>query len=321
MNNFSAPEAAPHAYSDNSRRARTRARQDEHGIYLGHDEHGWRRRGTTTFGTRSRSAAVGEDVVAHHPERALARTARSSPHRRNPTSWTPPWRARSVVGACHLFDPTASVPDRAGVHRVRWSPLPACTSWRTALSTARSLVVVGSRTVAGTRRWPVPTGPSVPRHCWPRCSTLPRSRVRTCAPSSGGSTAAQALPAQQVLSGAGATIARDLLDGIVTTDERELSWHLVDGLGCARRLPLRGGAGRHRDPDFDPLAFVASTDTVYIAAPAHHQALVAPLVVGFLDEIRRATYNGHDRVRRSGPRWSWPSTNWPTSHHSRTSRR
>ena len=29
---------------------------------------------------------------------------------------------------------------------------------------------------------------------------------------------------------------------------------------------------------------------MYIAAPAHHQALVAPLVVGFLDDVRRAAY-------------------------------
>jgi type IV secretion system protein VirD4 len=35
---------------------------------------------------------------------------------------------------------------------------------------------------------------------------------------------------------------------------------------------------------------LASTDTIYITAPAHRQALCAPLVVGLLEQIRHATY-------------------------------
>ena len=35
---------------------------------------------------------------------------------------------------------------------------------------------------------------------------------------------------------------------------------------------------------------MAATDTVFITAPAHRQALCAPLVVGLLDQIRHATY-------------------------------
>lgn len=34
-------------------------------------------------------------------------------------------------------------------------------------------------------------------------------------------------------------------------------------------------------------------DTIYIHAPAEHQALAAPLVCGLLSEIRAATYNAH----------------------------
>ncbi|MCA1656898.1 MAG: TraM recognition domain-containing protein, partial [Actinobacteria bacterium] len=43
-------------------------------------------------------------------------------------------------------------------------------------------------------------------------------------------------------------------------------------------------------PNFDPDAFAASTGTVFIAAPAHLQALCAPLVVGLLEQIRHASY-------------------------------
>jgi hypothetical protein len=38
---------------------------------------------------------------------------------------------------------------------------------------------------------------------------------------------------------------------------------------------------------------VGSGDTIYIAAPAHQQAAVAPLVVGLLEDVRRAAYAGH----------------------------
>ena len=51
-------------------------------------------------------------------------------------------------------------------------------------------------------------------------------------------------------------------------------------------------AARHAaaNPNFDPEQFAASTDTIYITAPAHRQALCAPLVVGLLEQIRHATY-------------------------------
>ena len=57
----------------------------------------------------------------------------------------------------------------------------------------------------------------------------------------------RALPAQQILSGSDASVARDVLDGIVTTDERELSgiWSTTSGaLGGFR--DVRHGAYRQR---------------------------------------------------------------------------
>jgi len=75
-----------------------------------------------------------------------------------------------------------------------------------------------------------------------------------------------------------------------STDERELSgiWSTASGaLGAYRSTEALAATC---DPDFDVAAFVRSSDTIYIAAPSHHQALVAPLVVGLLDDVRRATY-------------------------------
>jgi hypothetical protein len=44
------------------------------------------------------------------------------------------------------------------------------------------------------------------------------------------------------------------------------------------------------NPDFDPARFVRSSDTIFIAAPAHRQSLVAPMVVGLIEDIRQACY-------------------------------
>jgi hypothetical protein len=106
----------------------------------------------------------------------------------------------------------------------------------------------------------------------------------------------QALPAQQILAGAVGSrteLARNLLDGITLTEARELSgiWSTASGaLSGFRSDPALEAT---TDPTFDPAGFVESSDTIYIAAPAHQQSAVAPLVVGLLEDVRRAAYAGH----------------------------
>ncbi len=202
--------------------------------------------------------------------------------------------ARQRLGECLLFDPTASVDRPQGVRRLQWSPVPACATWRTALATARSLVLVGSPAAGsnGTR--------GDGSHWTERAEALLAPLLHAAALEGAEMRTLltwvdrrQALPAQQILAfqpAGTAEIARNLLDGIVTTDERELSgiWSTTSGaLGGFRSEEALATTAA---PDFDPARFVHSGDTVYIAAPAHHQALVAPLVVGVLEGIRRAAY-------------------------------
>jgi hypothetical protein len=103
----------------------------------------------------------------------------------------------------------------------------------------------------------------------------------------------QALPAQQILAGEpgrSTALGRNLLDGIVSTDERELSaiWSTTSGALTGFRTDDTLEVTAR--PNFDPDQFVRSSDTIYIAAPAHRQALVAPMVVGLIADIRQATY-------------------------------
>ena len=262
-----------------------------HGLYLGHDAHAWHhadaQHSLLVLGpprSGKTSALLIPNVLSAHGAVVTTST--------KPDVLDATMRARSTLGACHLFDPSGSVTDRPGVHRLRWSPLPACASWRTALATARALVVVGNGG-AGIAR-------AEGSHWTERAQSLLAPLLHAAALEGADMRTVltwvdrrQALPAQQALSaldGGDRGIARDLLDGIVTTDERELSgiWSTASGaLGGFRSTEALAATA---DPDFDPTAFVHTSDTVYIAAPAHHQALVAPLVVGLLDDIRRAAY-------------------------------
>ena len=285
MNNFSARSPLQHA-DDAIRDVRAANAAGANGLYLGHDGRGWRQaepqHSVLVLGP-PRSGKTSSLVIPNILCAGGAVVATST--KPDVLDATAPARAR--VGDCHLFDPSGSVSDRAGVRRMRWSPLPACESWRTALATARSMVVVGGG-----------VGAAAPENHWTEraqsllapllhAAALDGADMRTVL---GWVDRHRALPAQQILSGADAAVARDLLDGIVTTDDRELSGIWSTASGALGGFRSEEALAATCDPDLDPLDLVGSGDTVYIAAPAHHQALVAPLVVGFLDDVRRAAY-------------------------------
>lgn len=269
------------------RAARNANAAGAHGIYLGHDATGWRQadpqHSVLVLGP-PRSGKTSSLIVPNIlGANGAVVTTSTKPDVLDATTG-----ARSTVGRCHLFDPSASVADRVGVHRLRWSPLPACTSWRTALATAQSLVLVGSG---------ASSSPAAGNHWSERAQALLAPLLHAAALDGadmrtvlGWVDRHKALPAQQILSGPDSSIARDLLDGITSTDDRELSGIWSTASGALGGFRSEEALAATTEPNFDPGAFVSSNDTVYIAAPAHHQALVAPLVVGFLDDVRRATY-------------------------------
>ncbi len=288
MKNFSSRTHAQHV-ATTLFGARDESAAGNHGIYLGHDVHGWRQ------------ADAQQSVLVLGPPRSGKTSSLIIPNvlcangavvttSTKPDVLDATAAARSTTGTCHLFDPTGSVADREGVHRLRWSPLPACTSWRTALSTARDLVATSTAAGGADSR----NGDS---HWTERAQSLLAPLLHAAALDGadmrtvlGWVDRHQALPAARILSDASTSIPRDLLDGIVATDERELSGIWSTASGAFMGFRSEEALAATCDPDFDPVGFVSSTDTVYIAAPAHHQALAAPLVVGFLDDVRRATY-------------------------------
>jgi type IV secretion system protein VirD4 len=98
-------------------------------------------------------------------------------------------------------------------------------------------------------------------------------------------------PALATLASCGSATAADLLTGIAATEERELSgiWSTASGVLAAYRSDA--ALERSSEPNFDADAFVRAPDTIYVCATGRHQALVAPLVVGLIEDVRAAAYN------------------------------
>jgi type IV secretion system protein VirD4 len=204
--------------------------------------------------------------------------------------------ARAELGRVWLFDPSGTVPVPPGVRPLRWSPIPGAASWDGALLLARTLVRASrpsTRVVDG-------------GHWEERAEALLAPLLHAAAIS--GAKASDVLrwvhrrhlaPARGVLDAPGVDrngvdrnteIAGDVLAGLAATEERELSgiWSTAAGALAAYRSAAAIDAADR--PNCDAAALVESADTVFVCASSRQQALVAPLVVGFLEEIRAATY-------------------------------
>jgi type IV secretory pathway TraG/TraD family ATPase VirD4 len=86
------------------------------------------------------------------------------------------------------------------------------------------------------------------------------------------------------------SIAADVLLGIKYTADRERSGIISTAARVLRAYRSDIALASSENPNFDADQFITTSDTVYLAAPANEQQLLAPLIVGLLTEIRQATY-------------------------------
>jgi type IV secretion system protein VirD4 len=199
--------------------------------------------------------------------------------------------ARARVGRCLLFDPTGSVVGGAGVESIRWSPLQSCHAWEGALSTARTLVEVASSSTAG-------RGES--SHWTERAQALLAPLLHAAALDGADMRTVLAwvdrrkwLDARNILAcapGGPTELADNSLEGIAATDVRELSGIWSTASGALSGFRTERALATTVEPTFNARSFVDSADSIYICAPAHRQALVAPMVVGIIEDIRMAAY-------------------------------
>lgn len=197
-------------------------------------------------------------------------------------------RARGEVGEVWLFDPAGAQADwPQGVRRLCWSPVAAACTWDGALLTARAMALASSagRGTANEGHWRERAAALLaPLLHAAALTERPISEILRWVLQQDLDPAGQALEARDM------EVANDVLVGIARTDARERSsiFSATAGVLCA----YNAHAARETAAmcNFDPQRFVRSGDTVYITAPSHQQALVAPLIVGLLEQIRYATY-------------------------------
>ena len=195
-------------------------------------------------------------------------------------------RYRAGEGYVHLFDPTGALMVPAWVRKLRWSPVVGCEQFDRAVSMAHGLSRAARPGVSL----------SESAHWVERAEALLAPLLFAAALS--GRTigalcqwvlARDLREPQAVIAESGHELAASILSGVAATDERERSgiFSTAAGLLSAYRSDAVLEAAAH--PTFDPVAFAASSDTLYICAPAHEQDQLAPLVVALLEGIRAAT--------------------------------
>jgi type IV secretory pathway TraG/TraD family ATPase VirD4 len=301
MDKFFSPKH-DHAPFSQLREVLSRSTAAGHGVYLGHDAHGWcfaePEQSVMILGPprsgKTSAFIVPNVVVAEGPVVSTS----TKPDVLDATIWH-----RRRTGDCFSFDPTRSVERSPELRPLRWSPLQSCTSWAPSMSMAHTLVEVGTGSAGR-------AGQLGDQSHWNErakallaplllAASIGDEDMRTLLT---WVDRRKALPAQQILAsepGQETQLARHLLEGIMETDDRELSGIWSTASGSLRGFRTDQALDSMAEPDFDPASFVNSTDTIYIAAPAHQQTMVAPMVVGLIEDIRQATYDSSARTPSS----------------------
>lgn len=204
-------------------------------------------------------------------------------------------RARSEVGQAWLFDPSGEETELPnGVRRLCWSPVASASTWDAALIMARAMTRA-SRAGAGTTN----------ENHWTERATALLAPLLHAAHVTGRPIdevlkwvlLGDLAPALQALADDNSEFAAAVLIGIQRTDERERSSIFSATAGVLAAYNSDAVRVSAAEPNFDPVRFAGSTDTLYITSPEQYQAQSAPLIVGLLEQIRHAVY---DRSRRNG---------------------
>jgi type IV secretion system protein VirD4 len=209
------------------------------------------------------------------------------------------WQARAQIGQVWLFDPTGEQGELPReIRRLPWSPISAAATWDAALITARARAAC---TAPG-------AGTTNEQHWRERSTALLAPLLFAANLAERPIAEVLRWVLRQDLGVAGLTledhdaqVANDVLVGIAKTDGRERSSIFSATAGVLAAYNADATRRAAATPNFDPTRFAASHDTIYITAPAHKQAISAPLVVGLLEQIRHATYARAATPFRSSP--------------------
>jgi DNA-binding SARP family transcriptional activator len=205
---------------------------------------------------------------------------------------------RQRLGTCYVFDPASSATLPEGTEELRWSPLSGCQSFDAAVSMAHALAGAGRPGAGHTEA----------AHWVERAEALlaPLFHAAAMAGKTMGELCGWVLghdvrEAEAILSVAGAQMAKVTLSSVWRTEERERSGIFSTAASLISVYRSESALQSANEPNFDPERFAASSDTVYVTAPAYAQDQLAPLVVALLEQIRAACYQRRRRHPDAAP--------------------
>ena len=198
-------------------------------------------------------------------------------------------RARARDGRVWMFDPTGTGRPPVELEQLRWSPVTSALTWDGAVVIARAMTVT------------VGTGTTDRSHWANRAQALLAPLLHAAAVHGREMETVVDWVMRHELDEPGilledpraSRLAFGSLLGLLNTEDRERSSVFSAAADALQAYTSEGALWTASDPNFDPAAFIAGRDTVFICAPAEEQAAVAPVVCGLLAEVRRATYRAH----------------------------
>ncbi len=197
-------------------------------------------------------------------------------------------RERAIKGRILALDPSGAVPIPRNAERVYWSPISPTGSYSDALTVTRamidaSILIDGGR--AGYSHWieraaslVAPLIHAAQLGGYEMETLMVWLNRRECRDPAG------------ILKSCGEELALDSLRGVMASEERERSGIFSTALGLLGSYNFPEIHQQAHWARFDSKEFLGSRDTLYVVSPANIQRLVAPVIVGMIDEVKNRSY-------------------------------
>jgi type IV secretory pathway TraG/TraD family ATPase VirD4 len=204
-----------------------------------------------------------------------------------------------------LFDPTGTIEAPPGVERIRWSPIASVGSWDDAIRLSASIVGTSVKPSATaqhdffTRQGEKLLAPLL------YAASQGRREMRDLMDWINLQDLTEPLKILSEVDSRDADSASSETASILASPDEQRGG--VFSSVANALLPYRTAAALEaaREPNFDADSFVSATnhswDTIYIPPATDDVEVAAPIVVGFLDAIRRATFRAHAQSRLERP--------------------
>ena len=192
---------------------------------------------------------------------------------------------RYALGNCYVFDPSGTTVVPLGAVRLRWSPVTGCEQWERAVSTAHALASASRphAILSESSHW-VERAEALLAPLLFAAAVRHRDMATVCR----WVLARDLREPEAVLRAAGHEMAEAVLAGVAATEDRERSGIFSTTAGLLAAYRSEAALAGATNPNFDPVTFASSTDTVYVCAPGHAQEQLAPVIVALLEQIREA---------------------------------